>query len=266
MEKKKFGFKTVLESLDVAFSMYSALPMPQIMWNEQNMKYMLAFFPLVGLVQGALLMGWVFLAEYLQVNAIVFAAIAMLIPLLVTGGIHLDGLCDTIDARASHQEREKKLEILKDPHTGAFAVMGCAAYLLLTFALWTQPVGADRLLTAKMMSVGYVLSRAMSTFAVVLFPCAKNSGLVHAFSSAAQKKNVRIAAVLYILICAGTLLWIDLLAGAIVLAGCGLVFWYYHHMAMKEFGGTTGDLAGYFLQINEIVMLLICVGISVLSK
>ena len=49
--------KTMFESLDVAFSMYSAIPMPQVMWNEQNMKYMLGFFPLIGLVQAALLIG-----------------------------------------------------------------------------------------------------------------------------------------------------------------------------------------------------------------
>ena len=179
--------KTMFESLDVAFSMYSAIPMPQVMWNEQNMKYMLGFFPLIGLVQAALLIGWVYLAQALSVGTVLFAAVAALIPLFVTGGIHLDGFCDTVDALASHQTREKKLEILKDPHTGAFAVMGCMAYLLLTFALWTQPQGEFCLLAAKEMAVGYVFSRAMSAAAVVTFPCAKNSGLAHSFSSAARE-------------------------------------------------------------------------------
>ena len=70
----------------------------------------------------------------------------------------MDGLCDTADALASHQTREKKLEILKDSHTGAFAVIGCCAYLLLTFALWTQPEGAQRWLAAETAAVGAVLS------------------------------------------------------------------------------------------------------------
>lgn len=137
--------KTMFESLDVAFSMYSAIPMPQVMWNEQNMKYMLGFFPLIGLVQAALLIGWVYLAQALSVGTVLFAAVAALIPLFVTGGIHLDGFCDTVDALASHQTREKKLEILKDPHTGAFAVMGCMAYLLDLCAL--DPA-AGRILSA----------------------------------------------------------------------------------------------------------------------
>lgn len=153
------------------------------------MKYMLAFLPLVGVVQAALLLGWTALSGCLAVNGVLFAAVAALIPLLVTGGIHMDGLCDTADALASHQTREKKLEILKDSHTGAFAVIGCCAYLLLTFALWTQPEGTQRWLAAETAAVGAVLSRAISAFAVVSIPCAKNSGLVHAFSSAAQKSR-----------------------------------------------------------------------------
>ena len=183
--------RTLLESLDVAFSMYSAIPMPQIEWNERNMKYMMAFFPMVGVVQGALLLGFSLLAQALGLGFVLFAAVAALLPLFVTGGIHLDGFCDTVDALSSHQTREKKLEILKDPHTGAFAVMGCVAYLLLTFALWTQPQGSGRWLTVQMMAVGFVLSRSMSALSVVSFPCAKSSGLVHSFSSAAQKRNVR---------------------------------------------------------------------------
>lgn len=76
------------------------------------------------------------------------------------------------------------------------------AYLLLTFALWTQPQGEFCLLAAKEMAVGYVFSRAMSAAAVVTFPCAKNSGLAHSFSSAAQKDRVRIISILFALVCA----------------------------------------------------------------
>ncbi|MEF2562052.1 MAG: adenosylcobinamide-GDP ribazoletransferase [Negativibacillus sp.] len=248
--------RTLLESLDVAFSMYSAIPMPQIEWNERNMKYMMAFFPMVGVVQGALLLGFSLLAQALGLGPILFAAVAALLPLFVTGGIHLDGFCDTVDALSSHQTREKKLEILKDPHTGAFAVMGCVAYLLLTFALWTQPQGSGRWLTVQMMAVGFVLSRSMSALSVVSFPCAKSSGLVHSFSSAAQKRNVRIAATVFAVVCVLLWLWIHPLLGAVLTGCCLLNFWYYYRMSQKQFGGITGDLAGYFLQLNEIIILL----------
>ena len=50
--------RNLLETLVVSFSMYSALPMPAVDWNEQNMKYALCAFPLVGAVLALLLWGW----------------------------------------------------------------------------------------------------------------------------------------------------------------------------------------------------------------
>lgn len=265
MSRQRFTIKTFFESLDVAFSMYSSIPVPHILWNEQNMKYMLGFFPLIGLVQAVFLMLWVFLSQRLEINPVLFAAVATLIPLIVTGGIHMDGFCDTVDALSSHQTREKKLEILKDSNSGAFAVIGCASYLLLTFALWTQPQEENRMITAQIMSIGYVLSRSMSALSVVHFPCAKNSGLAHSFSCAAQKKRVGIIATVFILLCAVCLLCVHLWYGLAVCIACTCVFLFYYRMSMKQFGGITGDLAGYFLQINELTILLmsVCIGIFV---
>lgn len=265
MNKERFTIKTFFESLDVAFSMYSSIPVPHILWNEQNMKYMLGFFPLIGFVQAAFLMLWVLFSRYFEVNSVLFSAVATLIPLIVTGGIHMDGFCDTVDALSSHQTREKKLEILKDSNSGAFAVIGCASYLFLTFALWTQPQEENRIITAQMMSIGYILSRSMSALSIVHFPCAKNSGLAHSFSCAAQKKRVGMIVIVFILLCAACLLYINLLYGFVICAAVACVFWLYYRMSMKQFGGITGDLAGYFLQMNELTILLmsVCIGFFV---
>ena len=62
----------------------------------------------------------------------------VLLPVLVTGGIHMDGFLDTTDALSSWQPREKKLEILKDSHAGAFAIiMGCS-YFVLALGVWVR--------------------------------------------------------------------------------------------------------------------------------
>ena len=115
----------------IACSMYSRFPVPQTRWTRAGMKYALCFFPLVGAAIGACvcLMAW--LARKLSLGSVAFAGIGTALPLLLTGGIHMDGFLDTVDARSSCQPRERKLEILKDPHTGAFAIIGCGVYLLL---------------------------------------------------------------------------------------------------------------------------------------
>lgn len=96
-------------------------------------------------------------------------------PVWVTGGIHLDGYADTCDALASYGDREKKLEILKDPHCGAFAVIRLcsyfAAYLCLAACVqFTPRVGA-------LWTLALVLERALSGLAVAAFPMAKTPAL-----------------------------------------------------------------------------------------
>lgn len=103
-----------LESLIVAFSMYSKIPMPQITWTKENMKNTLCYFPLIGAVIGALLWLWYWLCGIAGFGVMLQAAVAVLIQVLVTGGIHLDGFLDTSDALSSWQTAERRLEILKD--------------------------------------------------------------------------------------------------------------------------------------------------------
>ena len=101
---------TILQTIAVAFAMFSALPVPQFGWNEKNMRYAMCAFPLIGLVCGGL---WC-LCGVLPLPDMARAAAFCLVPVAVTGGIHLDGYADTSDALSSYGDREKKLEILKD--------------------------------------------------------------------------------------------------------------------------------------------------------
>ena len=241
------------ESCKIAFAMYSAIPTPYADWSKENMKYAVCFFPAVGIACGALLCLWGWLAGLLQIGGVLFAAVCVLIPFLVTGGIHMDGFCDTSDALASHQTRERKLEILKDSHTGAFGVMSCGLYLILNLGLWCELTPDWR--TLGVLAVGYLVSRSLSGLSIVSFRCAKNSGLLATFSDGAQKKNVRVVMAVYLLLCGGAMVWIQPLTGALALLGALAAFGYYRLMSYRQFGGTTGDLAGHFLQLCELLML-----------
>lgn len=171
-------------------------------------------------------------------------------PVWVTGGIHLDGYADTCDALASYGDREKKLEILKDPHCGAFAVIRLcsyfAAYLCLAACVqFTPRVGA-------LWTLALVLERALSGLAVSAFPMAKNTGLAHTFACAADRTAVRnVLTVLAVLLCGALLA----LGGGALAAVAILLFLWYHHVAVQQLGGITGDLAGWFLQKTELWML-----------
>ena len=113
--------KSVISGLLVAFSMYSAIPVPQVNWEKQTMRWALGFLPLIGVLIGAIEWFWFAFCVHFGAAGVFYAVIAALIPLAVSGGIHLDGLCDTCDALCSFGDREKRLAILKDPHVGALA-------------------------------------------------------------------------------------------------------------------------------------------------
>lgn len=95
------------------------------------MKYALCFFPWVGLAVGAVSAVLFWLLQQIGAGSMLRAAVLTAVPVLVTGGIHLDGYLDTMDALSSWREKQRRLEILKDPHAGAFAIiMGCLYFVL----------------------------------------------------------------------------------------------------------------------------------------
>ena len=163
---------TLLETAAVAFAMFSAVPVPQPVWNEKNMRYALCAFPLVGVVCGLAWWGWAALAARLSFPLLLRAAGLCLAPVLVTGGIHLDGYADTCDALASCAAPEKKQEILKDPHCGAFAVIRLCTYFTAYLGLCAAVDCTPRAVLC--MGLGFVLERALSGYAIAAFPLAKN--------------------------------------------------------------------------------------------
>jgi adenosylcobinamide-GDP ribazoletransferase len=101
---------------------------------------MLVFLPVVGLVIGLIWYGLYLLAQKADMPLSLQAAALMLYPYLITGFIHLDGFMDTSDALLSRRTLEEKLRILKDPHTGAFAVISVAVLFIICYAAVTAVV------------------------------------------------------------------------------------------------------------------------------
>ncbi|MBQ9518708.1 MAG: adenosylcobinamide-GDP ribazoletransferase [Firmicutes bacterium] len=239
----------MIKGFFAAFAMYSKIPVPQVKWDDNTLKYALCFFPLVGAVTGgAAMLFFMLLAK----TAVLRAAVMTVLPAAITGGIHLDGLMDTSDALASYQSREKKLDIMSDPHTGAFAVITLVCYLLLCFALWCE--GTDNA-GALCISAGFVLSRAISAFCLVLFKKAKNDGLAALFANSANKLAVGFAMAFYMVLACAFMVYVKGLTALCPIALAFAAAVVYGLAAKKNFGGVTGDTAGWFLCWCEFLIL-----------
>ena len=184
--------KTLWNSLVVAFTMYSKIPMPSVELTKENMKYSLCFFPLIGAVIGAILCGWRIGYPYLCNGDFLPAVVFVIVPVIVSGGSHVDGFIDTVDAICSKKPMERKLEILRDIHTGAFAVIMTLSYFLIALGVWSEmPIDA-----VPVLAMGFVMSRALSGLAIVLFPHAKTSKLLATFDDGVEKRTVGIVMIL----------------------------------------------------------------------
>lgn len=246
-----------------AFAMYSKIPMPQTNWDKENIKYMFCFFPFIGIVIG--LLTWLagYAGLHLGYDHNFVAVVLTLIPVLVTGGIHVDGLLDTSDALSSWQSRERRLEILKDSNAGAFAVITAAVYFLTWYGAYSQIWKNPR--TLLIMGMGFCVSRCFSGISVMTFPKARKDGTVAEFSRKSEDITVRNVLIIYLVVLLAFMVLIQPVQGLLAFLCALVIFGWYHHMAMKYFGGITGDLAGFFLCTCEAGICVILAITSILN-
>lgn len=238
-----------IESLFVALSTYSIIPVPNFNWNEKNMKYAICFFPVVGLLCGIFTFALIKLITLLKLSNFFGAIFLICIPLLLTGGIHMDGFMDTVDAISSHRSKERKLEILSDPHVGAFAVIYCIIYILSELAFLFEIRYVQSLFVLCPL---YVLSRCISSICAVNLPNAKKTGMLSTYTKSAKRKIVNIEMGILSFICAVLMIVISPVSGICALVSGAIWTLLYIRMVMKQFGGVTGDTAGFFLQMFEL--------------
>lgn len=247
--------KSWVNAFLIALSMYSTIPVKILDWNRANLRHAMVFFPFVGILCGiGFTIVWC-LGKFLHISAFLAGVLAILSMILLTGAIHLDGFCDTADALYSRRSQEEKLKILKDPHCGAFAVIAVILVLLLQTAGYAELFEKSDDKICGILTGGFVLSRCLSGISVMSFPCAPTSSLAKTFKENAASGSRKIL-ILEAVVTSILLIYYFQWLAVILIALAILVFCYYYTMQKKQFGGMTGDLAGFFLVLCETVWIL----------
>lgn len=239
--------KAYLQGFWMCQSMFCAVPFPGNLWNEEARDKMLLFLPVVGLEMGVLwaVLGW--LIRLMSLPTSIGSFLLCAYPFLITGFIHLDGFLDVMDAVKSYRSLERRREILKDSHVGAFAVIGCCLLMLGQFAACmalTDGYGCLVLLP--------VVSRCCSVLAVdILKPMTTSqySGL--------NAPGKDIAVLLLMLL--GTLLAGFLFFGrfGFALLGAAGVHLLCVRRAYRSLEGMNGDISGYAICFSEFAGILL---------
>lgn len=250
---KTFGAAR-LKAFLAACSFLTILPVPRVGWTDDVLRHFIAMMPMIGALLGAMWAAAFGALSACDISANLRGALAAVIMLALTGGLHTDGLMDTCDAIFSRRDRETRLKILSDTHAGSFAVIGCVSVMLLRSAAAAEIFSSGRVHTALLFAVP-IWSRCGMGFMMNCVKFAKDDGLARALGSARST---------------GTSIFLTasaLTPAAVIAALCGvktlavpliclltLALWI--RCCMSVFGGITGDLVGAFCEISETAMLL----------
>ncbi len=215
--------------------------------SEKTIGRSTAWYPLVGLLVGALLAGCVRLG-LLAWSAPAAGLAGLAFWVIVTRGFHLDGLADTFDGIGGGATRERKLTIMKDSRVGVFGVLAVGLCLLGKLVFLAELGGRAPLLGLAAVPA---LGRWGMLVALVGFPSASAAGLGQAVKKNCGWPQLGIGT-LTALGCAALLLggWGLALAGLVLLAAVGL-----GALFTRQLGGLTGDSYGAVCEIGELLAL-----------
>lgn len=179
------------------------------------------------------------------VSSILRGFMMMTFTLLLTGGLHLDGLMDTCDAIFSHRDRETRLKILSDTHAGSFAVMGCMVIMIAKTLLFSELFR----LSANISSIALIPIYSRLGMGVLLnnLPFAKSDGLAVMLGSSRNRLDNFTFLAIFIAL---SIVSIKIIPAMMILC---LVL--HVVICKKIFGGITGDLLGAFVEASEVIML-----------
>ena len=213
------------------------------------------YFPLVGLLL-ALLLGLLVLIVAPLVPQFVLAALLVAGLVILTGGLHLDGLMDSCDGLFGGNTRERKLEIMRDSHVGSFGVLGALCILLLKFALFAS-------IAVHSLPLALLIALPSARWAMVLvlrvFPGARPTGLGATFHQAVTTKRLLLTGIVILAI----VLIVGHIPGLIVLMIVSVTSLILGLWITRGIGGLTGDSYGAIEEVAEVVALLVLVMLRV---
>lgn len=225
-----------------ALSFMTILPIP----SGGDLRKAPAFFPLVGAILGAILWAISLLLDLLWGKE--FSALGVVLGLTaLTRGLHLDGLADSVDALLGHREREKVLEIMRDPHIGTFGTLAIVGVILAKFVLLLD-LGRDW----RALVLFPALGRMAPFLPMYSLPYLRGEGKATPFLP--MGKGTLGVGLLFSFSLSLLLLWPmgALVFGTILLYGLAVSLYL-----KGKLGGMTGDLLGATVETAEVVSLMV---------
>ena len=242
--------KAPLRALLLAIGFATRVPVRVDRVEARDLAAAISCLPLVGVAIGALCLG-VFELSTLSLGRWLPAVFCVACAALITGGLHLDGLADLFDALGGGRgERQRMLEIMRDPRVGAHGASALVLVLLAkVIAVAELPSGARWAALCGAPAV----ARLMAVWLLFGLPPAREGGLGHDMGAELRAGHMAFATGTFLILAVwlGPLLLTAALASVAVTLGLG---W----LARTRLGGVTGDVCGAAIELAELAFLVVC--------
>ena len=248
----------VVKGLIMSIQFFTSIPIPyEVPMDRVHIEKAIKTFPLLGLLQGMFYAFLLYvLIQWTPLSPLAAAFFVWLALIVLTGGIHLDGWMDASDAFFSYRDRQKRLEIMKDPRVGAFGVLSVMVLLSARFLfIYEISLRAFDATFVLIVLIPY-LSKSVMGILLIKVRAAKEEGLGTLFKQAATQHTLWIYPVYMVLVLGGILLLYPVAtSGVLLLIGMAILsLLFAARKAVKWFGGITGDVLGASVEGVEIVL------------
>lgn len=214
-------------------------------YNEEDFGKSTWYYPVVGIILGAILGGAAFILNSILPNTDLTAFLILILYVGLSGGLHLDGLADVCDGIFSSRSREKIFDIMKDSRVGTFGVIGLVLYFL---GMWVALKQANW----QVVFLFPIVGRCTILITAGLSNYAKESGLGKSIVEATHVKHI-VYSVLVAFIA-------SMLLGGIYLVLPVLLTFLVVLVLTKRISkillGITGDVMGMMVEVSQVVFLL----------
>ena len=254
--------KTLINEFFIALQFLTRINLVrQTVWTEKDFGNSVKFFPAVGAVLGFFYASIIFSLIFFthEKFSIFIGVTGFFLTIILTGGIHCDGLMDTADGLFSGREKEKILEIMKDSRAGSFGVVSLVLIAALQISALAELTKISTLWICAAIFSAPIIGRLAMVFVIKFFPYARPQGIGKAFSIYATQKIFYFALVETILFLLPIIFFeVKIFFIAIISLTSAIIFsWHFGKFSMEKIGGVTGDIYGAVEIISETLTLII---------
>jgi len=232
--------KNIAKGFALAVSMLTTVPFFKVHDFYKGINgYAVMFYPLVGFMLGAVLWAVYLLLNpympHIHVGIIIFG-----LWVLLTGALHLDGFSDTVDGLYVHKDRA--LEVMKDPNTGGMGMIMSATFLIL------KASSLANFEAFYLLPIVLMLSRLNAVLAIYFYPYISQNG-IGTLAKQELKTSQLLSALFY------SALLVIVWNISILFVSSLLVLFFIKLFFIKRYGGFSGDIYGFTIEVTELILL-----------